>query len=99
MPWGAMTAGAISTQWNAGTRRPGSGTMWPACQHRGAPWESQLLMESRFPHERKGTVPSCPQLCVLAFIVEFEAAGVCTATRDNWQTTTSSLKQGKEWQC
>lgn len=40
-------AGAISTQWNAGTHRPDSGTMWPACQHHGAPWESQHSTESK----------------------------------------------------
>lgn len=47
MLWEAMMAGAISTQWNAGTHRPDNGTMWPVCRHQGAPWESQHSMESK----------------------------------------------------
>ncbi len=50
MQWEAMTAGAISTQWNVGTHRPDNGTTWPVCRHPGAPWESQHLMESKLLH-------------------------------------------------
>lgn len=57
MPWEAMMAGVISTQWNAGTHRPDSGTTWPVCQHHGAPWVSRHLMESKFLYQTQRPSP------------------------------------------